>query len=105
MKRYYPMIAVAGGILLLIGALLQLTRLWVAPYLYIIGAVAFAYVQVLAGYDGTDVVLRRLRRQQVLGAVLLVLAGVLMFTHHHNEWVLCLSIAAVFEVYTAFRLG
>jgi drug/metabolite transporter (DMT)-like permease len=47
---------------------------------------------------------RRLRRQQILGAVLLVFAGVLMFVTRHNEWVLCLTVAAILELYTAFRI-
>ena len=46
----------------------------------------------------------RLRRQQMLGAALLVLAGVMMLIWHRNEWVLCLTIAAVLELYTAFRI-
>ena len=29
---------------------------------------------------------------------------VLMFVTRHNEWVLCLSVAAVFQLYTAFRI-
>jgi drug/metabolite transporter (DMT)-like permease len=49
-------------------------------------------------------IVRRLRRQQILGAVLLVFAGVLMFVTKHNEWVLCLTIAAILELYTAFRI-
>jgi hypothetical protein len=28
-----------------------------------------------------------------------------MFTSKHNEWVICLAIAAVLELYTSFRLA
>ena len=56
------------------------------------------------GYDGKNLIIRRLRRQQILGAVLLVFAGVLMLVTHNNEWILCLTIAAVLELYTAFRI-
>ena len=93
-----------GAVLLLIGAMLQITRWEISPIIYTIGAVLFVYVQVMSRYDGNNLVVRRLRRQQIIGAVLLVIAGVLMFVTRHNEWVLCLSAAAVIQLYTAFRI-
>ena len=93
-----------GAGLLLVGAMLQITRWELAPVLYTIGAVLFAYVQVMSRYEGKNLIIRRLRRQQILAAVLLVFAGVLMFVTRHNEWVLCLTIAAILELYTAFRI-
>ena len=93
-----------GAGLLLVGAMLQITRWELAPVLYTIGAVLFAYVQVMSRYEGKNLIIRRLRRQQILAAVLLVFAGVLMFVTRHNEWVLCLTVAAILELYTAFRI-
>ena len=55
-------------------------------------------------YDGRNFIIKRLRRQQIFGAVALVFTGVLMFTMKRNEWIVCLSIAAVLELYTAFRI-
>jgi len=105
MKKVHQVIQVLGAVLLLVGAMLQITRWEVSPYLYTIGAVMFAYVQVVVcRYEGKNLIVRRLRRQQILGAVLLVFAGVLMFITRHNEWVLCLSVAAVLQLYTAFRI-
>lgn len=104
MKRGYSLLQMAGAVMLLIGAMLQITRWELSPYIYTIGAILFAYVQVVDGYDGKNLVVRRLRRQQILGATLLVFAGVLMFVTHNNEWILCLSIAAFLELYTAFRI-
>lgn len=104
MKKGYQVIQIVGALLLLLGAMLQITRWELSPVIYTIGAVLFAYVQVMTGYDGKNLVIRRLRRQQILGAVLLVFAGVLMFVTRHNEWVLCLSVAAVLQLYTAFRI-
>ncbi len=94
----------AGAVLLLIGAMLQITRWELSPFLYTLGAILFAYVQVMDGYEGKNLIVRRLRRQQILGAVLLVFTGVLMFVTHNNEWILCLTIAAILELYTAFRI-
>ena len=104
MNKIYQIIQGVGAVLLLVGAMLQITRWELSPVLYTVGAVLFAYVQVVSGYDGKNLVVRRLRRQQILAAVLLVFAGVLMFVTRHNEWVLCLTIAAILELYTAFRI-
>ena len=68
-------------------------------------------MQMLARYEGSNFTVRRLRRQQLLGAILLlVTAGLLLMKAYAtgplrgDEWKLTLTIAAVLEVYTAFRL-
>ena len=104
MSKYYSAIATVGAVALLLGAALQITQLAWAPYLYLIGAIMFAYVQVMSGYEGKNIIIRRLRRQQILGATLLVVAGVMMILWKRNEWVVCLTIAAVLEMYTVFRI-
>ena len=104
MKKSYTYLMMAGVILLLLGAMLQITRWELSPVIYTIGAVLFAYVQVMDGYQGQNLIIRRLRRQQILGAVLLVFTGVLMFVMKRNEWIVCLTIAAILELYTAFRI-
>ena len=104
MNKAYQLIQVVGAVLLLVGAMLHITRWELSPYLYTIGAVLFAYVQIVIRYEGGNLVVRRLRRQQILGAVLLVFTGVLMFVTKHNEWVLSLTIAAILELYTAYRI-
>lgn len=100
-----------GGILLLVGLVLWIPRLQFAPYIYTAGALLFASMQGGQSYEGHRPVMRRLRRQQILGAALLVFAGVMMIAGlfdvsycSRNEWVICLVIAAVFEIYTAFRI-
>ncbi|MBQ7350558.1 MAG: hypothetical protein IJW56_06730 [Bacteroides sp.] len=104
MKKGIAVIQIIGAVLLLVGAMLQITRWELSPCIYTVGAVLFAYTQVMDRYDGKNLIVRRLRRQQILGAVLLVFAGVLMFVTNHNEWILCLTIAAVIELYTAYRI-
>lgn len=101
----YAIVQMVGAVLLLVGAMLQITRWEISPYIYTLGAVMFSYVQVMSRYEGKNLIIRRLRRQQIVGAVLLVFAGVLMFVTRHNEWILCLSAAAVIQLYTAFRIS
>ena len=105
MNKSYSYIQMIGALLVLVGAMLQITRWELSPYIYTVGAVLFAYVQVMMGrYDGKNLIIRRLRRQQIIGAALLVFAGVLMFTSKRNEWIVCLTIAAVLQLYTAYRI-
>lgn len=44
------------------------------------------------------------RRQQIFGALLLVLTGAFMFFTHGNEWIVSLTIAAILELYTSVRI-
>ena len=97
-------LAMAGAVLLFVGLVLQFGKLVYAPYIYLVGAVMFAYTQVVSGYKGSSFVIRRLRRQQLMGALILVLTGVAMLVWHRNEWIVGLTIAAVLELYTAFRI-
>ena len=75
-----------------------------APYIYLVGAILFAYVQVMDSYNGNNIIIKRLRRQQILGASILVLTGVIMLLFRHNEWIASLAIASILELYTAFRI-
>ena len=97
-------LAVVGAIVLFIGLALQFVKLVWAPYVYLVGAWLFAYVQLVSDYKGKNIIIRRLRRQQLLGAMLLVLTGVIMLLWKRNEWIVSLTVAAVLELYTAFRI-
>ena len=46
MNKTYSVLQMVGAVLLLIGAMLQITRWELSPYLYTLGAVLFAYIQV-----------------------------------------------------------
>ena len=104
MKKIQQTIYIIGGILLVVGAALYITQWAWAPYIYIIGSFMFGVMQMLDRYTGNNFILRRLRRQQILGAIALMLTGVLMLTSKHNEWMLCLLVGCIFELYTAFRI-
>ena len=104
MKKLRDILYVAGGIVMILGACLYVTRWSAAPYVYLVGAVLFAAMQITDTYKGSSFVVKRLRRQQIIGAVLLVVAGILMLVLHRNEWMVCLLVAAIFELYTAFRI-
>lgn len=104
MKKLLPGLYMVGGMMALAGAAVYITGWEVAPYIYIIGAALFALAQINTPYEGTNKNIKRLRRQQIVGALLLVVTGAFMFTTHNNEWIACLTIAAVIELYTSFRI-
>lgn len=104
-QKLYAAASVVGGVLLLVGACTFITGWGLSPYLYTLGAIGFAIPQLMDRYEGPNIVIRRLRRQQMLGALALLLTSYFMFTGRHNEWVLCLAVAAVLELYTVFRIS
>ena len=97
----------AGGLLLVAGAVLPIFLSSVAPFVFALGAVMFAPTQMADRYEGDNIIIRRLRRQLML----LVSAG-LMLTSYWNippfrgsEWKMTLTIAAVLELDTIFRIS
>lgn len=127
-NRLIESFTTVGGILLIAGAAVYITGWDYAPYFYLAGSLMFASGQFADRYTGTDRIVKRLRRQQVLGAVFLLLTAALMFSEplhnrlladmnmggkfrsflleitRKNNWIVTLTIGAVFELYSAFRL-
>ena len=93
-----------SGRMALTGAAVFITGWIYAPYIYTIGAGLFALAQVNTPVKGKGKTLKRLRVQQIFGALALILTGAFMFTTRGNEWIACLTIAAILELYTAFRI-
>ena len=88
----------------LVGAAVFITRWIYAPYIYTIGAGFVALAQINTPVRGKSKTLKRLRIQQIFGAIALVLTGAFMFFTRGNDWIACLTIAAILELYTAFRI-
>ena len=102
-----------GGILLIVGAILPLVPSFTtfAPYVFTTGCLMFSTMQLQQRYEGRDITVRRLRRQQIVGAFLLLISACLMLMKwfhlgplRGDEWKLTLAIAALLQLYTAFRL-
>ena len=106
MKSLTPLqnaISIIGGVLLIIGALLPLAGVLAqyAPYVFTLGALSYGGTQILRRYEGKNTTIIRLRRQEIIGAFLLMVSAVPL---QGGEWKLCLAVAVVFQLYTAFRL-
>ena len=120
LNKVQTIIYLLGAVLMTIGAGTSLLA-WVgAPYIYCVGALGFASMQMQQRYEGDNFTIRRLRRMMLLSDVLFLVAGVLMFANGgnflgldhliyieyvYNKWVILLLIAAVLEVYTTHRIA
>lgn len=104
---------------MVVGAGISLLKFSVAPYVYALGAMGFATMQMLQRYDGPNITIRRLRRILLLSDVLFLLTGVLMFAslgnnfglsqidylqYVYNKWVGTLLLAAVIQLYATHRI-
>ena len=87
-----------GAAMLLAGAVLKMSLSNEASYIYTAGAVLFAVMQFLGRVKGGNFVVRRLVNMQIIGSLALVAAGVLMFTHHRNEWIVAMTIGALLQL-------
>lgn len=116
---------VIGGVLMVVGAgcyafmCMQKTACWI----YLVGAVLFAFMQVSQTYEGNSFVVKRLKRIMSLADLFFILSGMLMvdsayqllrdaFTDYtsylsliYNKWVLLLLVAAFLEMYTMHRIA
>ncbi len=90
--------------MLLFGAVVFVTAWPLAPYIYTVGAAMVALAQINSPSHSKSATVKRLRRQQIFGAILLVLTGAFMLFTNGNEWIVSLSIAAVLELYTSIRI-
>jgi len=128
MSKAETFLFLLGGLLMVVGAGC-FAFMWhreVASWIFLVGAVLFSVMQTRQTYSGTSLVIRRLKRIQLLSGILFILTGILMadtavhfllplfkgeggyisyITYIYNKWVIALLIAAVLEVYTTHRLS
>lgn len=104
MKKLLPACFAVGALMSLAGASAHITGWYLSPYLLITGSLLVLVSQVFTPVGCSSPVIRRLRFQQIVGALLLVATGPLMLYLRGNEWIVSLTLAAVFQLFTAIRL-
>ena len=119
LNKTQNIIFLLGALLMVVGAGASLLAWKPAPYLFALGALAFTAMQFLQRYEGSNVVIRRLRRMMLLSDFLFLLSALLMFasmgnifglsqvdyiTYIYNKWVLTLLIAAILQLYSTHRI-
>ena len=120
LSKWQNAIFVVGAVLMVIGAASSILRWQYYPYVFSVGAIGYAVVQMMQQYEGNSFVVRRLLRIQVISDLLLILTGVLMFANEgnafglewlnylnyvQNNWVVTLLLAAILQLYTTKRIG
>lgn len=95
---------VVGAVMALLGAAVYITGWYLSPYVYTVGAALVALAQINSLSPCQNANVKRLRRQQIFAALLLVLTGAFMLFTHGNEWIVSLTIAALLELYTSIRI-
>ena len=120
LSKWQNVIFVVGAVLMVIGAVSSVFRWSFYPYVFSIGAVGYAVVQMMQQYEGNSFVVRRLLRIQAISGLLLILTGVLMIANEgnafglewlnylnyvQNNWVVTLLLAAILQLYTTYRIG
>lgn len=104
MKQLIPALFTVGAVMVLAGAAVYITGWQLAPYIYTVGATLVALAQINSPSKSQTPNVKRLRRQQIFAALLLVLTGAFMLFTHGNEWIVSLTVAAVIELYTSIRI-
>ncbi len=119
LNNWQNAIFLVGALLMVVGAGASLLQWPVAPYVFAFGALGFASMQMLQRYEGSNFVIRRLRRIMLLSDVLFLVSAVLMFASQenvfglshitylqyvYNKWVVTLLIAAILQLYTTHRI-
>ena len=101
MKKIRTILFAVSACLVLAGAVLYLTQWQVAPYLFAVGAAGIAVNYLTTPVGDLDFRSRRLHRFNVMAGFLMVVASGFQF-NGRKEWVICLFIAAILQLYTAF---
>lgn len=120
LNKTQNIIFLLGGLLMVVGAGSSLLAWQAAPYIFAVGAICFSAMQMLQRYEGTNFVVRRLRRMMLLSDVLFLVSALLMFASQgnifginhitylqyiYNKWVITLLIAAILQLYSSHRIG
>ena len=124
LNKIQSIIFLVGGLLMVVGACC-FAIMWqqdIVSWVYLLGALLFAVIQIMQSYDGNSLSVKRLKSIMTLADVLFVVSGLLMIDKVYgvfrpmfdnfesyvsilyNKWVIVLLIAAVLEMYTMHRI-
>ena len=119
LNKIESIIMVVGALLMVVGAVMGLFKLSWFPFVYAVGAIGFASMQMLQRYEGRNLTIKRLRGIMVLSDMLFLFTAVLMFANQgnalgldwiyylnyiKNNWVVLLLLAAILQLYTTYRI-
>jgi hypothetical protein len=109
-----------GGLLMVVGTAAYLFLQQWAAYVFALGSVFFAAMQMRQRYEGSNLTIKRLRHIMLLSDVLFMVAALLMIASRgnffglnwfvyvqyvHNNWIVVLLVAAILQLYTSHRIA
>lgn len=100
-KKTRTIIFNISALLLLFGAGLYIIWPVVASYLFAIGAAGITVSYLTMPTKEMDFRKRRLHRYNIFSGLLCLFASALMFSGQ-KEWIICLTISALLQLYVAF---
>ena len=119
LSKTQNIIFLLGALLMVVGAGTSLLGWKSSPFIYAIGAIGFTSMQMLQRYEGSNFMIRRLRRMMLISDFLFLLSAVLMFANKgnflglsqvtymnyvYNKWVITLLVAAILQLYSTHRI-
>lgn len=119
LNNYQTAIYLIGALLMVVGAGTSMLAWKFAPYVFAVGVLCFVSMQFLQRYEGTNFVIRRLRRIMLISDFLFLLSALLMIANTgnflgldyityinyvYNKWVITLLIAAILQLYSTHRI-
>lgn len=124
LNRFQSILFAIGGMLMVIGAgcFAFMWQQQVVCWFFLAGASMFTLMQSMQTYEGSNFVIRRLKRIQAVANIFFMLAGILMvdtaymffrplfnssiayIDFLYNKWVVLLLIAAFLEIYSMHRI-
>lgn len=120
LNSFQTAIYLIGALLMAVGAGTSMLAWRPAPYVFAVGAIAFVSMQILQRYEGSNFVIRRLRRMMLISDVFFILSALLMIANTsnflgldyityieyvYNKWVITLLIAAILQLYSTHRIS
>ena len=123
-NKLQSILFVLGGILMVIGVgcFVFMFKQQIVSWLFLVGTVLFATMQMMQGYEGNNITIRRLKNIMNLADMVFIFSGILMvdnvygfirpafsnpmdyLNYLYNKWVVLLLIAAIMEIYTMHRI-
>ncbi|KGI60773.1 hypothetical protein HMPREF3034_02233 [Prevotella sp. DNF00663] len=125
LSRLQSVLFMVGGALMVIGAgcFVFMFQQQIFCWVFLLGAVLFAVMQMMQTYEGKSFIVRRLKKMLTLADILFILAGMLMLNdvygifrplfsnildyvnYMYNKWVVMLLVAALLEMYAMHRIS
>uniref|UniRef100_A0AB33JF12 Uncharacterized protein n=5 Tax=unclassified Prevotella TaxID=2638335 RepID=A0AB33JF12_9BACT len=125
LSRLQSVLFMVGGALMVIGAgcFVFMFQQQIFCWVFLLGAVLFALMQMMQAYEGKNFIVSRLKKMLTLADLLFVLAGILMLNdvygifrplfsnvldyvnYLYNKWVVMLLVAALLEMYAMHRIS